>query len=454
MKKGPKKSRRVSAIAQLRSSKKTTEPPPTIDKGPSDNEVYAWGVVQRGVMERLIRRFFSTQHMMTQVLDCDRVIELLDQEPTRSSYALAHGVAYCGLILTDLRLSPMEQPLGERLFKEAVRPRLRDIITEECAYANYFLFVAYFDTEEFPVALIYMRETLTILQLLKLDREETYKGFSPEDAHRLRKLFFTLFLTERGVSLLTNFPLTLKNSISYPDICNDPSTHAIISLAKLFSVVDDYLLVLGNSEMGDFLATTLYERIEKSKELSHSIQSDVHRTDFLITIEWLRLLIWKAFNPGATDPELIQSIARSLVKLGRQISSADFLRIHGVGMAMKLSVILFSVADAYGMRSACDGLVSDESDPGRRIKKLLDLITTLSEFQPDLRLATSNSTSTSQTDASGFGLESSALAYSTTVPTSNAYQPLKLSSALFGNAEYFLDMFSGDFYDYPDQTTP
>ncbi|KAA8914453.1 hypothetical protein TRICI_002896 [Trichomonascus ciferrii] len=384
---------------------------------------------------------------MTQVLDCDSVLRLLDQEPSRSSYALAHGVAYCGLILTDLRLSPIEQPLTERLFKEAVRPRLRDIITEECAYANYFLFVAYFDTEDFPVALIYMRETLTILQLLRLDREDTYEGLAPSDAHRLRKLFFTLFLTERGVSLLTNFPLTLKNSISYPDIRDDPSTHAIVSLAKLFAVVDDYLLVLGNSEMGDFLATSLYERIEKSKELSHSIQSDVHRTDFLITTEWMRLLIWKAFNPGATNPELIQSIARSLVKLGREISSADFLRIHGVGMAMKLSVILFSVADAYGMRSACDGLVSDEPDPGRRIKKLLDLITTLSESLPDLRLATA-------TDTSKSGLESSALAYSTTVPTSNTYQPLKLSSALFGNSEYFLDMFSGDFYNYPDQTTP
>lgn len=450
MKKGPKKSRRVSAIAQLRSSKKTTDPPQMIDKGPSDNEVYSWGAIPRTIMERLIKRFFSTQHIMTQVLSYEELIQLLDDEPTRSSYALVHGVAYCGLILTDLRLSPVEQPLGERLFKEAVRPRLRDIITEQCAYANYFLFVAYFDTENFSVALIYMRETLTLLQLLRLDREETYNGMSAEDAHRLRKLFFTLFLTERGVSLLTNFPLTLKNSISYPDICNDPSTHAIISLAKLFSVVDDYLLVLGSAEMGDLLATSLYQRIEKSKELSHSIQSDVHRTDFLITTEWLRLLIWKAFNPDATNPELIQSIALSLVKLGREISSADFLRIHGVGMAMKLSVILFSVADAYGMRSACDGLVSDEPDPGRRIKKLLDLITTLSESQPDLRLAAS------QNDASQsrIGLESSALAYSTTVPTSNTFQPLKLSSALFGNSEYFLDVFAGDFLDYPDQTTP
>lgn len=433
VRKGPKKSREVSAIAELKNHKKDR----SFIVDPGKKEELSWDVVPRDSLEHTIKRFFNSQHIITRVLKCEDILKYLDYCPTPVTYSLVFAVAKCGIIFTDLRLIESYQILGERLFEEATRPKKRDEICEEALLANYFLFLAYFNKENFQVSLLYMRESLTILQILGLDQEKKYKEMdSVEDAHRFRKLFFVMFLTERGVSLLTNFPLTLKNSIAYPDCSlNDPSTNAVITLSKLYSVVDDYLLVLGDSEMSNILEGSVYQKLEKSKELSEQIQTDVERTEFLINTEWLRLLVWQAFNPGTLNRDLIRSIAHSLLELGKEISSADLLRVYGVGMVMKLSTILFSFADAIGMRSLCDEVVSDEHDTGKRTKRLLDLITTLAKTKPELqsplRIRNNDDKEKIPNDRE-------------VLPPSQDGQPFMLSSALFGNAEFFLDMFSTD----------
>jgi hypothetical protein len=72
------------------------------------------------------------------------------------------------------------------------KPMLKD------AQTNFFLFAALFNLDRHNSAWFYLREAMTMLQMLRLHEEDTYSAMEDEvDAINSRRTFWLFFITER-----------------------------------------------------------------------------------------------------------------------------------------------------------------------------------------------------------------------------------------------------------------
>lgn len=448
LRRGPRRSRTESAIAKLKSGSslgvavadcepeesedeslqrakiskkhKTKHNCPSSYDGAPPGFPTAWGhadLLSLEEIRELVDSYFQSQHMMALVLQRHVVMGYLDKPPTPVTYTLVLGICMSSLLFNSRSPKLITQILLEA---SRIDYRSTSSISEETALASYFLFVAHFNLEQFAQSWLYLRDCMTMVQVMGLDRQETYDRMkNAAEIDRLRLLYFCLYITERGASMLTKFPLTLKRTVPYPEYQPGTPQDSMLRLARLFSLVDDYIIMKGDSQMTEVFAESLYNKIEAAKELAKDIESEVHRVDFLISTEWLRLLIWKAFQPKCSNNvQIMYSITDGIVQLGRELTSSDILGVHGVGMAMKLTDILHSLAEVYGMSTAFEGVVANEPNIGKRIVKLLDLIVSFRE--------------TRELDLDQVNLDKMA--------------PLSFDAQIFGNTDQFLYMLGNEDY--------
>jgi hypothetical protein len=386
LKKGPKRSRQDSAIGQLRAKKVLKADPLTAVVSAVNSEILRWDRFSRESLRTLILDYFDSHHTMTEILECDTVVDYLDKPPTSLRYCMVMGIAayqkVVGVVGPDGK-GALE--IVETLLHEALRAhqisKVMEKICEEHLIGNFFIFAVYFNLQKFSTAWIYLREAITVAQILGFDNENSYALLSEYEALRRRLLFYVLFATERGVSLLTMFPVTLKDVIAYPN--TDPSVkgHDVVQLARLFKIIDDFATLTETSRKqsdmdAESIVALLCKQLDDSKALADNMHSDVHRADLLISAEWIRLLICKSFlSAYSTESQvsILVSIADSIIRLGQQITKIKW-RVHGVGMAMKLSEILTSMADTCGVENIRNQLTTSESNVGARISELLNLI--------------------------------------------------------------------------------
>jgi hypothetical protein len=287
-----------------------------------------------------------------------------------------------------------DKELSSELFADALWARDQgsfiDHISVDSIMATFFIFTAYYRDEKFEKAWFLLRETLTMAQIMGVHSESHYKGLDKETDLQHRILFYTLFITERGVALQTKFPLTLQNSISYPLIdSNKNHTYVgLIQLATLFTVVDDYqkLTQEGKTNLDvENLAKKLLDRLDATKQLTLNMKSDIQRADFFISLQWLKLLVWKLCRYSQAphlQARILVDMADDINNL-RQTLSEDSLEIHGVGMVMKLNEILEAIEEIQGLSIIPVNLVSTvaHGDTKEQITRILDLIGTFRDYE-------------------------------------------------------------------------
>jgi hypothetical protein len=107
----------------------------------------------------------------------------------------------------------------------------------------FFPHTYYYMKERRNTATILLRESVTFAQLLKLNREESYAQLEPAEQLHRRKIFWLLFVTERGHALQHDVPFSLHNSIEMPKAEDDGSVLiGFLKLAHLFLNVDEILI--------------------------------------------------------------------------------------------------------------------------------------------------------------------------------------------------------------------
>jgi hypothetical protein len=140
------------------------------------------------------------------ILNIESLISVLHEDTERkdlSTYALATAVAAATLAQLKLEdLTTGDSPTADAFADECLHAR------DSCGYrsqpsldnirTSFFLHVYYENQQSGgSESLLYLREAITMAQMMRLHQEASYIGLSPEEEQLRRRILWLLFVTER-----------------------------------------------------------------------------------------------------------------------------------------------------------------------------------------------------------------------------------------------------------------
>lgn len=140
------------------------------------------------------------------IVDIERLISILqqDHDATGESYALATSVA--AATIAQLRLGPNSLPdetinadmLAEECLKLRRRGEYRSKVDLNNVCTSFFLHVYYENQQSGgSESLLYLREAISLAQMMGLHRESSYATLPLEEQQIRRRVLWLLFVTER-----------------------------------------------------------------------------------------------------------------------------------------------------------------------------------------------------------------------------------------------------------------
>ncbi|TDZ25839.1 putative sucrose utilization protein SUC1 [Colletotrichum orbiculare MAFF 240422] len=239
-------------------------------------------------------------------------------------------------------------------------------------------------------SLLYLREAITIAQIMGLHKESSYMPLPLAEQQMRRRTLWLLFVTERGVAMLHKLPVALKSNIRFPSLegsgVGEDEGHilpAFKKLANLFWIFDQSgaFDILQNSDDEDAAAVwsmaaadglqtasraclDVVQRKLQEIPLDSDASNDVQRADIVVTRQWMQAVLWKlTMNHGrawvspsasaanqtslATTTSLSHpiQIAKEFLRLISQLPSTA-IEAHGPGIEFKIYEIASAVTDA------------------------------------------------------------------------------------------------------------
>lgn len=205
-----------------------------------------------------------------------------------------------------------------------------------------------------------LREAVTLVQLMGLDKEETYQELNPEEQSLRRRTFWLLYVTERGHAMQNGTAICLSKSIELPSDDSEDRSHvlrAFNSLVHLFASVQGVLV--------DFREATRPHDQPYSKEalsrLQHELRqheqwpvewNEAQRSDVAITQQWLRILVWQlslrsvSMSRRSADDSMSFTypahVSRDALRAISTVS-LDALVAHGPGMVSVFVLLMCKV---------------------------------------------------------------------------------------------------------------
>ncbi|KAK2019936.1 fungal-specific transcription factor domain-containing protein [Colletotrichum eremochloae] len=247
-------------------------------------------------------------------------------------------------------------------------------------------------------SLLYLREAITIAQVMGLHKESSYMALPLPEQQMKRRILWLLFVTERGVAMLHKLPVVLKSNIRFPSLdgsgVGEDEGHvlpAFKKLASLFWIFDqsgafDILQISDDEDamwsMADGLQTAsracldVVQRKLQEIPLDSDASNDVQRADIVVTRQWMQAVLWKVTmnhgrpwssgnyssnnnNNNVTSLSHPIQIAKEFLRLISQLPSTA-IEAHGPGIEFKIYEIASAVTDAVANnfrlpRSSTDG---------------------------------------------------------------------------------------------------
>lgn len=211
----------------------------------------------------------------------------------------------------------------------------------------------------------YIRESISAIQLLRIDNPEVTSVLPAAERSRRQRLYWQAFIHERFVAILDYRDAILPPLPSLPEA--DPTIPTQIhegfnQIINLFRLLDTSFLKnwLGSQD-GTSLTSTWIEA--KSRELEGDEESTardlaklttMQRADLAITREWLRTLVWRlamsqTLLSSRSNKEclsllfpvrLSQNLRLQMTSMSRQD-----IEVHGSSITQKLFEITDTIAD-------------------------------------------------------------------------------------------------------------
>jgi hypothetical protein len=224
-------------------------------------------------------------------------------------------------------------------------------------------------------SLLYLREAVTLAQVMGLHRPSTYPSLDASEGRVRRRILWLLFVTERGVAMLHRLPVVLRSAERLPPLDGDgpdeeahilPAFKRLVNLfwtfdrSGAFDIIQDAADDSGSGGRGvasPELLAALQRRLQEEDPLDGDDGgSDVQRADIAATRQWMKVLVWRATlggwranssaNSASSTPAFSPiQIAHEFLELISRLPSAA-LEAHGPALEYKVYEIASAVADA------------------------------------------------------------------------------------------------------------
>ncbi|RYP75476.1 hypothetical protein DL771_002361 [Monosporascus sp. 5C6A] len=229
---------------------------------------------------------------------------------------------------------------------------------------------------------IYLRQAITVAQMMRLDRESSYTGLSEIEQQMRRRILWLLYVTERGVALLHRLPVILKPTTLFPFPQDD--THvlpAFLELVHLFWIFDQsgIFKILENAD-GNEPTVPMAQRCLGI--LQNTLQEDptnfepsnyVQKADLFVTRQWMRTVVWRAAaNLG------LHATALNPVRIGKEFLSfmtqlpREAIESHGPTIEYKTYDIATAVFDSVSNNSPEASSARQILENGQRVGEARD----------------------------------------------------------------------------------
>ncbi|KKY32773.1 putative c6 transcription [Diaporthe ampelina] len=157
-------------------------------------------------------------------------------------------------------------------------------------------------------SLMFLREAITIAQIMGLHRKASYVLLAPEEQQMRRRILWLLFVTERGVAMLHKLPVVLKWQASFPPLVDSINVEvdeahilpAFKKLVDLFGLFDQSgafdLLTQADNDTETYQEGRLEYLQNRLQEISSDEygSNDVQRADICVTKCWMQAVVWRA----------------------------------------------------------------------------------------------------------------------------------------------------------------
>jgi hypothetical protein len=213
-------------------------------------------------------------------------------------------------------------------------------------------------------AFYYIRDAISIIQLLRIDNPEQAATLSPPERSRRQRLYWQAYIHERFLAILDYRRAILPPLYTMPE--DDPTLSIQVhegfnQIIKLFRLLDTDFLNSWLDSQGGSVTSTWVEA--KSRELEGDPEADarelakltmMQRADLTITREWLRTLVWRlamgqTLLSSRSSKECLSLLfpVRLSQTLRQQVSSMSRqdIEVHGSSITQKLFEITDTIAD-------------------------------------------------------------------------------------------------------------
>ncbi|KAL3419119.1 fungal specific transcription factor [Phlyctema vagabunda] len=298
-------------------------------------------------------------------------------EHDMETYALANAIGAATIAQLKLNQSDADAAAATSMEAECQRARIQQQQHRTAANLNalrtaFFLHVYHENQEPGGIkSLLYLREAITMAQIMGLHRESTFSSLSSPEQQIRRRILWLLFVTERGVAMLHRLPVVLKPNTNFPSMDGDDETRilpAFQKLINLFWIFDQSgaFDILQNSDTDKFNVGEVESSSQNSLKLLQKrlqevpidweFSNDVQRADICVTRQWMRAVLWKvSMKSGTTSADVTSlshpiQIAKEFLGVISQLPSTA-IEAHGPSMEYKIYEIASAVTDALANTS-------------------------------------------------------------------------------------------------------
>ncbi|KAH7007769.1 RING-3 [Ilyonectria destructans] len=351
----------------------TASRPNTVPEQPSLEAAFQPSLqISTGIIRWCLDAYFKHKYPLTPILHRQQV-EQVPTSPER--YGLI--TACCAVISLSTEILPPAPTQGliipptDFLISETIRSRQHCDLIEHPSLTHiqtsFFLYAAFFCLDKDNSAWYYLREAITILQTLRLHEEATYSDMDDSlFASYARRMFWVLFITERGYALQRNRPITLQSTLDLPVVDQlSPDAEILLGFLELISLFrhfDEVFIASWNfatpSNTTDPAQLLRLQSILKYALPNISNYSQAQQADLLVSRQWLKIIVWKLCASktmlSTTRSEDVMSlhypatIARDVV-LASQLVPTQAFEANGIGILEKVFDVGCSLADLLSL---------------------------------------------------------------------------------------------------------
>ncbi|KAK1756934.1 maltose fermentation regulatory protein MAL33 [Echria macrotheca] len=338
------------------------------------------GLLQGDMIKECLEFFFAHMYPMMPILHRQRLEQqAMYMDQSLDTYCLLTSL--CAFVLLQPGMTvPGTDPFSfdsmpganivtsTLLMEETIRVRkgydYMDSPSLNSLCTSYFLYGCYYAVDLHDRAWFHLREAMTLVHMVGMNKETTYRQFDSIESSRRRRLYWLFFVTERVYALQRGRPLTLQASINLPapnDDPTDPAPHQLtnfISLVNVFRPYDDALVNLWSktkAESTPSYLSTLQKQLQEVLPHGYLENAQAQLSELQPNQQWLKNTTWQlsTANPGDSDSGLPPypspvDIGRDLLPMVSHLPGN--LGLPGLRLVEKLLTITFSLTEALAMQ--------------------------------------------------------------------------------------------------------